>query len=187
MIARPRHGGLEPCALPAAPPARVAALPARRRPLRRPRSNTRGAVRLLGPPALDDGVLRDTRTLSDTQRDGSMPSSNTCARPASTPHGCPSTTISRPPAARTGHAIPETRRGKTYPSRCAPSSPETLRGGTIDLFGEWDDDSGQRILSRLTWSEITSNSAHWESHRSIDGGATWTKHWVIDFVRRAAR
>ena len=59
-----------------------------------------------------------------------------------------------------------------------------FRGGTIDLVGEWDDDDGQRILSRLTWSEITSNSAHWESHRSVDGGATWTNHWVIDFTRR---
>jgi hypothetical protein len=42
-------------------------------------------------------------------------------------------------------------------------------GGKIDLLGEWDDDSGQRILSRLTWSEITGSSAHWESHRSLDG------------------
>lgn len=56
-------------------------------------------------------------------------------------------------------------------------------GGKIDLFGEWDDDSGQRILSRLTWSEITGSRAHWESHRSLDGGATWTRHWVIDFAR----
>jgi hypothetical protein len=57
-------------------------------------------------------------------------------------------------------------------------------GGKIDLFAEWDDDSGQRILSRLTWSEITGSSAHWESHRSLDGGNTWVKHWVIDFARR---
>jgi hypothetical protein len=24
-----------------------------------------------------------------------------------------------------------------------------------------------------------------ESHRSMDGGKTWTKHWVIDFTRKA--
>ena len=59
-------------------------------------------------------------------------------------------------------------------------------GGKIDLFAEWDDDSGQRILSRLTWSEITDSSAHWESHRSLDGGTTWVKHWVIHFARRHA-
>lgn len=58
-------------------------------------------------------------------------------------------------------------------------------GGKIDLFGEWKDETGQRILSRLTWSEITDHTAHWESHRSLDGGVTWMKHWVIDFTRRS--
>jgi hypothetical protein len=59
-----------------------------------------------------------------------------------------------------------------------------FEGGKIDLFGEWNDDTGQRVLSRLTWSEITDRTAHWESHRALDGGVTWTKHWVIDFARR---
>jgi hypothetical protein len=59
-----------------------------------------------------------------------------------------------------------------------------FEGGKIDLFGEWNDDRGRRVLSRLTWSEITDNGAHWESHRSDDGGLTWAKHWVVDFVRR---
>ncbi|MBE7556821.1 MAG: hypothetical protein HS126_37750 [Anaerolineales bacterium] len=62
-----------------------------------------------------------------------------------------------------------------------------FKGGRIDLFGEWDDDSGQRILSQLTWSHITGHSAHWESHRSLDGGKTWTKHWVIDFTRKGTK
>ena len=62
-----------------------------------------------------------------------------------------------------------------------------FEGGKIDLFGEWDDDRGQRVLSRLTWSAMTDSRAHWESHRSLDGGATWTKHWVVDFARRPAR
>lgn len=59
-----------------------------------------------------------------------------------------------------------------------------FEGGRIDLFGEWDDDGGRRIHSRLTWSQITARSAHWESHRSLDGGKTWTKHWIIDFTRK---
>jgi hypothetical protein len=59
--------------------------------------------------------------------------------------------------------------------------------GAIDLHGEWDDDTGRRVLSRLTWSRITERSAHWESHRSMDGGETWTKHWVIDFRRKIAK
>ena len=56
--------------------------------------------------------------------------------------------------------------------------------GKIDLFAEWNDDDGQRIKSRLTWSEITADSAHWESARSYDDGKTWHLHWVIDFRRR---
>jgi len=62
-----------------------------------------------------------------------------------------------------------------------------FEGGSIDLLGEWDDDGGQRIHSRLTWSQITGRSAHWESHRSRDGGQTWSKHWVIDFTRKEAK
>jgi len=58
-----------------------------------------------------------------------------------------------------------------------------FKDGNIDLFSEWDEGSGH-ILSRLTWSQITDRSAHWESHRSPDGGKTWTKHWVIDFTRK---
>jgi hypothetical protein len=58
-------------------------------------------------------------------------------------------------------------------------------GDAIDLFGQWEDETGRPIRSRLTWSRITDRTAHWESHRSTDGGKTWTQHWVIDFTRRA--
>jgi Protein of unknown function (DUF1579) len=56
-------------------------------------------------------------------------------------------------------------------------------GGTIDLFATWIDESGTPVRSRLTWSRITADSAHWESARSSDGGKTWQVHWVIDFRR----
>ena len=59
-----------------------------------------------------------------------------------------------------------------------------FEGGAIDLHGEWVDETGQHILSRLTWSRITERSANWVSHRSLDRGKSWTKHWEIDFVRR---
>jgi hypothetical protein len=55
--------------------------------------------------------------------------------------------------------------------------------GKIDLFSDWEE-GGRRIRSRLTWSDITPDSAHWESSRSRDGGKTWTLHWVIDLRKR---
>ena len=61
---------------------------------------------------------------------------------------------------------------------------EALRAGSIDLYAEWTDDDGSPLLSRLTWSDITQDAAHWESARSKDGGRTWQTHWVIDIRRR---
>jgi hypothetical protein len=57
--------------------------------------------------------------------------------------------------------------------------------GKIDLFADWIDETGKQIRSRLTWSEITTDSAHWESARSFDSGKTWQLHWVIDIKRRS--
>lgn len=58
-----------------------------------------------------------------------------------------------------------------------------FRDGKIDLFGEWSEPDGRGVRSRLTWSEITQDSAHWESFRSSDDGKTWQPHWVIEFRR----
>ena len=60
-----------------------------------------------------------------------------------------------------------------------------FRDGRIDLHSEWRDDAGALVQSRLTWSDITEESAHWESSRSSDGGRTWQIHWVIDLRRRS--
>ena len=59
-----------------------------------------------------------------------------------------------------------------------------FRDGKIDFFAEWTAPDGRPVRSRLTWSDITADSAHWESSRSSDGGGTWQLHWVIDFRRR---
>jgi hypothetical protein len=61
-----------------------------------------------------------------------------------------------------------------------------FRDGKIDLVAEWMDENGHEVRSRLTWSDITADSAHWESARSHDGGKTWQLHWVIDSQRRHA-
>jgi hypothetical protein len=59
-----------------------------------------------------------------------------------------------------------------------------FRNGKIDFFADWKDENGTPVRSRLTWSEISSDSAHWESSRSTDDGKTWQLHWVIDLRRR---
>jgi len=59
-----------------------------------------------------------------------------------------------------------------------------FRDGKIDLIGEWTEADGRPVRSRLTWSDIRADSAHWESARSSDGGKTWQIHWVIDIRRR---
>ena len=59
-----------------------------------------------------------------------------------------------------------------------------FRDGKIDLCAAWTEPGGRPVHSRLTWSAITTDSAHWESARSSDGGKSWQLHWVIDFRRR---
>lgn len=79
----------------------------------------------------------------------------------------------------------------TWTDTSAPGSLLVWRGrfegGAIDLYGQWEDENGHHVLSWLTWSRITERSAHWESHRSMDGGKSWSKHWEIDFTRKATR
>lgn len=83
---------------------------------------------------------------------------------------------------------PKTREWEhTWTDTSAPGGFLVWRGrfadGVIHLLGEWDDDNGNHVLSRLTWSQITDHTAHWESHRSLDGGKNWSKHWVMDITR----
>ncbi len=59
-----------------------------------------------------------------------------------------------------------------------------FEGDSINLYGDWKNHSGQHVLSRLTWSRITPVSADWVSHRSIDEGQTWSKHWEIQFKKK---
>jgi hypothetical protein len=75
----------------------------------------------------------------------------------------------------------------TWTDSLAPGHFHVWKGrfenGRVDLFGEWIE-AGRPVLSRLTWSDICEDSAHWESSRSSDGGKTWQLHWVVDIRRR---
>ncbi|HKA88206.1 MAG TPA: hypothetical protein VKE22_11085 [Haliangiales bacterium] len=42
---------------------------------------------------------------------------------------------------------------------------------------------GKKIRVRVTWSNITPTSAHWEQAFSPDGGKTWETNWITDFQR----
>ena len=76
----------------------------------------------------------------------------------------------------------------TWTDNLAPGNLHVWKGvfvdGKIDLFAEFPDASGKQVKSRLTWSDITADSAHWESARSYDDGKTWQLHWVIDLQRK---
>lgn len=55
--------------------------------------------------------------------------------------------------------------------------------GTYTAYGE--DDLGDRMIPvRLRWSDITSQTAHWEQAYSHDGGETWQTNWTAEFTRR---
>jgi hypothetical protein len=43
---------------------------------------------------------------------------------------------------------------------------------------------GKVVRTRLQWSRITSQSAHWEQANSEDGGKTWDTNWTMEFERQ---
>jgi len=69
-------------------------------------------------------------------------------------------------------------------------TPHTLdvpvRGSFTDGKGVFDADdllNGKPIRVRFAWSDITTESAHWEQAFSADAGATWETNWTMDFTR----
>ena len=60
------------------------------------------------------------------------------------------------------------------------------RGEFKDGRGEFyaqDTFNGRVILIRYVWSDITSDSAHFEQSFSDDGGKTWEVNWITDQTR----
>ncbi|HSN26602.1 MAG TPA: hypothetical protein VLT45_09955 [Kofleriaceae bacterium] len=50
-------------------------------------------------------------------------------------------------------------------------------------FYDSEEYEGRWILVRLTWSQMTKTSAHFEQAFSADGGKTWEVNWITDQVR----
>jgi hypothetical protein len=57
-----------------------------------------------------------------------------------------------------------------------------FRNGRGEFFDQefWN---GRTILVRFIWSELDSNSPHFEQSFSVDGGKTWEVNWITDQTR----
>ena len=54
--------------------------------------------------------------------------------------------------------------------------------GKGEFFREWETPQGKR-LGRITFSDITSSSVHWELAVSSDEGQTWSVLWIMDMEK----
>ena len=65
----------------------------------------------------------------------------------------------------------------------APTIGEFKNGRGEFFDTETSGPNGRAILVRFIWSEITSNSPHFEQSFSDDGGKTWEVNWITDQTR----
>jgi hypothetical protein len=70
------------------------------------------------------------------------------------------------------------RTGKLFPPVVGK-----LTSGRGEFYGD-DTHEGQPIRARFIWSDIATNTAHWEQAYSTDGGKSWITNWTMDFARR---
>jgi hypothetical protein len=57
-----------------------------------------------------------------------------------------------------------------------------FRNGRGEFFHERNTGKGKQ-LSRITFSDITKNSFHWDLSISSDKGRTWTNIWIMEMKR----
>jgi hypothetical protein len=57
-----------------------------------------------------------------------------------------------------------------------------FRNGVGEFYGT-DIFNGKSILIRFIWSNITTNTPHFEQSFSVDGGKTWEVNWITDQTR----
>ena len=53
--------------------------------------------------------------------------------------------------------------------------------GRGEFFREWDTPNGKRV-GRITFSDITAASVHWELAISSDEGQNWSTLWTMDMI-----
>lgn len=47
-----------------------------------------------------------------------------------------------------------------------------------------DSHEGMPVLASYRWSDVRSESAHWEQAFSVDEGRSWETNWTMEFIRR---
>lgn len=57
-----------------------------------------------------------------------------------------------------------------------------FKNGRGEFFAQ-DTINGKAILIRFVWTDLTTNSPHFEQSFSDDGGKTWEVNWITDQVR----
>jgi len=63
-----------------------------------------------------------------------------------------------------------------------PPNVGEFKDGRGEFYAQ-DTFNGRVILIRYVWSDITSDSAHFEQSFSDDGGKTWEVNWITDQTR----
>jgi hypothetical protein len=63
-----------------------------------------------------------------------------------------------------------------------PPNVGEFKNGRGEFFSQ-DTLNGRTILTRYVWSDITSDSAHFEQSFSDDGGKTWEVNWISNVTR----
>ncbi len=71
-----------------------------------------------------------------------------------------------------------------HPGRLDPPLTGSFNDGHGVFFGE-DTNDGQPIRVRFDWRVLDPDHATWEQSFSPDGGASWERNWLMDFVRAA--
>ncbi len=63
-----------------------------------------------------------------------------------------------------------------------PPQDGEFKNGRGEFFAQ-DTINGKTILIRFAWTEMTTNSPHFEQSFSDDGGKTWEVNWITDQTR----